>query len=328
MSYAHVQYTESPEERKARVVAAIQALKASHEQALSPHLTELYGVFLDWQRTDPRKATTRQGLAFDGYLSAFAAYTGLRASSLYEWLDAGQAGYTAPTLGAYPLTQASATATATGERALIGHALRENWTPDRIESVLYAGGLSALREALSPSESGNREQIDAARERAATLNPDLPKQKKVQDELNAGLVNVLPEPILRAAYAAARGEQAGVDVLAAVQEESRPFSEPYFTAHHYPCAHCGLLPGEGERLDLHHVGYDWENPKRRSEENEDEELLLGVHRECHVPQPGVSDTAHIKQHVWIEEKFGGLTGLMAYRERRSRAYQRWIGVRK
>ena len=303
------------------------ALNAAYRQGLDLQkepVKALYPVYLQWQLTDPKKVTTRQGLKFDGYPSAFAAALGVKVGKLYTWLPASQAWHE---LGQNPHHLEAYTALHHGtieDWAVIGEALRQAWTHERIESELVKGGIEGLSAALSGRESGaGQSEKEVARERAARLLPDLPKTAKAQDEANAAALNVMPAAWLEVAYRVSQGDSEARDALSAVQDAARPISKVTWGKQHAECFVCALYPGEGEILDAHHYRVG----EREARPNDGKlPRLAFVHRSCHIPTPFNPVVTASSRAFVIGFDAEKLVMADDYQARIDAAYQEFIGA--
>lgn len=267
----------------------------------------LWAAWLHWQML----AENQGRYAWD-FLAWWADGQG-NPGSLYNTLDRGRAlacGYSGS------LT----------ELALRGRAMR-NDLPRSETDALSVPELEARlrRKILSESESA----ADAlagyqgrTRELLAEADPQAPTAPTEADALNLSALEVLATVTPGVFRAAVQAAQTGdVGALLDLGEATKPPRKAEWMKLRGRCRICGRVAQGGEILDLHHERLG-EREARPGDETP--EILSGVHRACHIPQP-FSDrqTAHSRLHT-VGNDPARLVEALLHQAREDARYQAFI----
>ncbi|WP_161884435.1 hypothetical protein [Deinococcus alpinitundrae] len=206
--------------------------------------------------------------------------------------------------------------------AQIGSALRRGLTRSDVDSLTPTQLNERLRNLILSESESKKTVLTPALERSRALlrdaDPDAPTHPVEADALNLAVLEALPAPIYRAAVRAAQGEDAsGLSDLAAA---TLPPRYGDFAKRRGHCWVCRELPQDNEVFDLHHVAYG--NAEART--NAHAEVLVSVHRRCHIPQPfGDTQTAHSRTFS-VHSDPARLSALLDYLQTEHARYERWI----
>ena len=310
------------EQRRDRLTAALNSARSRYEDDLRPHIQQLYPLYLDWRRTNPAKATERQGLRFAGYASSFKAFMGVRGASerLYAHLYAARAWYEVKDGGSipparFPLIHAELDSGDLTRWQQIGQALEDARTPEAIEADLQASNPLKQRDAAPEFQ----EARTAARERVHTLAPDAPKGNREADTLSLNAFNLIPDPVARAAlHAASTGDTGPLDALStALTPDYISFLKAVF-----PCWVTGDYPTTDNPNDAHHVGV---GDKENRPNDETPDVFVGVARHAHSPLPFApgSGAAHSSAYT-VGNNAERLAALLRWQSCSVRAYGEYV----